>query len=252
MAVEKHAEHSYRVRFDEAGASGHLRSSGFLRFAQDMAWRHSEAAGFGRSWYREHGLTWLIRAVELDIVEDVAYGAEIDVSTTVVGFRRVWGRRHSEFSEPGSGRIVAGAIIDWVLLNARGRPARVPPEIAQLFETGATFTPLHVDLPDPPSDATRVEFAVRQSELDPLGHVNNAAYLDYLEEHLVEVGRRADPRRRPRRYRLEFVASAEAGATLNGRGWQDELAWCYHLVDANGRALLRARLETDPALWVGG
>ena len=35
-------EHEYRVRFDEADADGWLRPSGLLRYAQDMAWRHSD------------------------------------------------------------------------------------------------------------------------------------------------------------------------------------------------------------------
>jgi hypothetical protein len=38
----------YRVRFDEAGPDGNLRTSGVLRYAQDVAWRHSEVLGFDR------------------------------------------------------------------------------------------------------------------------------------------------------------------------------------------------------------
>ena len=32
----------YRVRFDEAGADGRVRTGSLLRYAQDIAWRHSE------------------------------------------------------------------------------------------------------------------------------------------------------------------------------------------------------------------
>ncbi len=53
MTVARILEAEYRVRFDEADASGLLRPSGLLRYAQDMAWRHSEVAGFGREWYAE-------------------------------------------------------------------------------------------------------------------------------------------------------------------------------------------------------
>ena len=34
---------------------------GHLRFAQDLAWIHSESAGFGREWYADRQLTWLVR-----------------------------------------------------------------------------------------------------------------------------------------------------------------------------------------------
>jgi len=45
-------EAAYRVRFDEAGPDGRLRTSGLLRYTQDLAARHSEALGYDRAWYR--------------------------------------------------------------------------------------------------------------------------------------------------------------------------------------------------------
>ena len=246
-------ERPYRVRFDEAGPDGRLRSSGYLRYAQDLAWIHSEGAGFGRDWYSERGLTWLVRAVELDIASDVAYGSELIVSTEVVGFRRVWARRRSQFHRPGTERPAAEAITDWVLLNSRGAPTRVPAELVDYFAEGVTtFTPLRVDLPPAPAEARSVPMSVRRSELDPMGHVNNAAYLDYLDEHFLTGVRRPGSLPIPRRYRAEFINSAEPGTDLLGRGWDDGKAWCYRLEAEDGREMLRARLETDPATWVGG
>ena len=61
MVFTRRIERTYRVRFDEAGPDGSLKSGGYLRFAQDLAWIHSESGGFGRDWYSERGLTWLVR-----------------------------------------------------------------------------------------------------------------------------------------------------------------------------------------------
>lgn len=246
-------ERPYRVRFDEAGPDGRLRSSGYLRYAQDLAWIHSERAGFGRDWYSSRGLTWLVRAVELDIVSDVTYGTDLGVSTEVIGFRRVWARRRSQFHSSNSERPQAEAITDWVLLNERGAPTRVPAELVDYFADGVTdFTPLRLDLPLTATNAIGVPLAVRRSELDPMGHVNNAAYLDYLDEHFLTGVRRPGSLPIPRRYRAEFINSAEPGTELLGRGWDDGHAWCYRLEAEDGREMLRARLETDPATWVGG
>jgi acyl-ACP thioesterase len=246
-------EQAYRVRFDEAGADGHLRASGFLRWAQDIAWQHSSAAGFDRGWYAARRLTWLIRAIELNIVEAVPYGSGVEVSTEVIGFRRVWARRRSEFRSADGGRTCATALIDWVLLSDRGRPVRVPTEIEAVFPSPpARFTPLRVELPPPPADASARRFEVRASEVDPMGHVNNAAYLDFVDEQLASAGRRADSRRVPRRYRGEFLLPAEQGRALVGHGWPDGAGWCYLLSDSEGRVLFRGRLEVDLAEWVGG
>ena len=254
-AVGRRIERPYRVRFDESGADGNLPASGYLRYAQDLAWVHSQAAGFSREWYGGRGLVWLIRAVELELLDDVRYGTTLDATTEVLGFRRVWARRKSEFRRTGEERMLAVATIDWVLLNNRGVPVRVPREIVELFDgdgTDEAFTPLRIDVAPTPAHASVTRFTARRAELDPMAHVNNAAYLDYLDEQLGPIGGEEEPRRLPRRYRVEFVGPAEAGMELVGHGWAAELAWCWRLTDADGRELVRARLETDPATWVGG
>ena len=55
----------YRVRFDEGGPDGLIRTSVLLRYTQDLAGYHSSSRGFGRSWYAERGITWLVRAAEV-------------------------------------------------------------------------------------------------------------------------------------------------------------------------------------------
>lgn len=252
--LERRIERTYRVRFDEAGPDGNLRSGGFLRFAQDLAWIHSESAGFDRDWYGERGLFWLVRGVELDILDLVEFGSELVVSTEVIGFRRVIARRRSEFHLPGTERPVAEALTDWVLLNNAGRPVRPPTEIPEAFGAAADFTPLRVELTETPQDAHARSFVVRRSETDPMAHVNNAGYLDYLDEQYLSVFDAPidAPLPVPRRYRAEFVGSATPGATVVGRNWQAQPAWSYRLTDETGAQLFRASLEVDPAMWVGG
>lgn len=242
MAVTRRFEADYRVRFDESGSDGNLRSSGYLRYAQDLAWLHSEAAGFDREWYRRHGLLWLVRCVELEIREPVANGVTLTVSTEVVGWRRVWARRESTFRDGSDGPPAAIAHIDWVLLNAAGRPARVPDELSGFFSDGASFTPARVVLAVAPQNARRTGLAVRPQDLDPMAHVNNATYVDYLEEALLQVGEADALRRVPRRYRLEYIRSAELGDELLATSWADEGGWALRLSDGAGNELMRARL----------
>jgi acyl-ACP thioesterase len=245
---------SYRVRFDESGPDGRLPAAGFLRYAQDLAWLHSAGQGFDRRWYGELGLTWLVRAIELDLVEPVSYGEGLQAATEVMGFRRVWARRRTEFTRTADQRPLARAIIDWVLLNDNGQPARVPLELVQHFSSAAkfTFTPLRVPLGPTPADAVLAEFHVRRSELDPMAHVNNAAYLDYIDEQLVLAGRESAVEHMPRRYRLEYVAPAEAGARLRGALWRAEHGWHYRLESLDGRETVRASVDTEPTVSIGG
>ncbi len=233
----------YRVRFDEAGPDGRLRTSAVLRYAQDLAWVHSAALGFDRSWYSEHGLTWLVRAAELSVVAPIVVGAGLIGTTRVVGFRRVWSRRRSEFVD-GGGRPLAWINIDWVLLDARGAPTRIPPIFEEIFGgPAATFRLARVPLGDPPVGAARRRFSVRPQELDPLDHANNAVYADWLDEAVIAAGDIEATRAIPRVARLEYALPAEAGATIESVVWPADGGWSYRLLGPEGKDLLRARLE---------
>jgi len=233
----------YRVRFDEAGPDGRLRTSAILRYAQDLAWVHSSALGFDRAWYEEHGLTWLVRAAELAVVAPIGVGATLTGTTRVVGFRRVWSRRRTEFVD-GEGQPVAWIHIDWVLLDARGAPTRIPPIFEEIFQgPPATFALARVPLGDPPADAAQQRFTVRPQELDPLDHANNAVYADWLEEAVIAGGDRDATRAIPRLVRLEYALPAEADATVDAAVWPADGGWSFRLRGADGNDLLRARLE---------
>lgn len=242
----------YRVRFDECGPDGLVRTSSLLRYAQDVAWIHSELLGFDRAWYAERGLAWVVRAVELAVLAPVPLGSVLDLSTEVVGFRKVWARRRSE-GRVGGGDPVLWAHTDWVITDtARGLPGRVPAEIQAAFLAApAGFDPGRVPLPPAPDDAASLRLAARPQDLDPMGHVNNAAYVDYLEESLLAAaGRAADvPASIPRRIRLEYLAPATPGAELGASLWRDPSAdagaWCWRLADASGRSLAHATIGTE-------
>jgi acyl-CoA thioester hydrolase len=230
---------SYRVRFDEATPGGTARTSALLRYAQDVAWAHSDALGFDRAWYRERGLAWLVRAAEVEVLAGIPLGATLDVGTAVVGYRRIWARRHGEFRLDGA--LVAAINTDWLLVDGRGRISRIPEVFGTTFPAPPGDIELgRVTLPEAPPTALVRTFSVRPHELDPMDHVNNAVYLDWLEESVLAAGGRVDGV--PRHYRIEYAAAAEPGAGLESRAWQDADGWAY-LVRGDGGDVFRGRVD---------
>ena len=203
------------MRFDEAGASGDVRPSGLMRYAQDLAWRHSEAAGMGRDWYDAHDSFWLVRSSALVIEARVRHGEEIIGITEVTGWRRVWGRRDTTFAS-SDGQRIASVESDWVLLNSAGRPKRIPEEVARLLGPSRSYRPLKVDLSEPPEATGVARVRVRAADTDPLGHLNNAAYLDIVDE---AVARSAPERADTRSYRVEYLRPVLPGSELSVRAW---------------------------------
>jgi acyl-CoA thioester hydrolase len=247
----------FRVRFDDAGPDGRVRTSALLRYAQDLAWQHSDALGFDRAWYAGRDMTWVVRAAELVVLGSMPSGTTLTGTTRVVGWRRVWSRRRTEFTDPAEGTTLAWVHIDWVLIDGRGVPLRIPQEFQTVFDLAGDAMDgrielSRVELAEPSPDASAASFAVRPQELDPLDHVNNAVYADWLEEQVLSVGAdagRLAVRRLPRRVRLEYARAAEGGSTVVATTWLDPdgRGWSCRVDDPDGTALLRSRLEAvDP------
>jgi len=205
----------YRVRFDEAGADGRVHAGVLLAWAQDAAWVHSTSLGFGRDWYAERGLTWLVRAAELVVVDPPSYGDEVAVRTEVTGFRRVVARRLTTVRGDG-GRLAARATTDWALLDARGRPTRIPDVFAALADVGP-FAPLDVRAIPTGTATTSVAIAVRARDVDPMGHANNGAYVGYVDEALDAAGFGGLTRAIPRTYRLAYLRPATPSMRVSAR-----------------------------------
>jgi acyl-ACP thioesterase len=230
----------YRVRFDEAGADSAARTSALLRYAQDIAWRHSEDLGFDRDWYAARGLGWVVRAVELELHAAIPMGHTLRVSTAVVGHRRIWARRLGE-CRLADGRLAASVTTDWVLLDGRGRVVRIPDDFGVAFANPEIRSEI---LRVPPLDGTPVsttELRVRPADLDPLDHVNNAVYVDWLEEALAGAGLRPLAARPPRTVRLEYLASAERGDVVTVALGGEPDRWGASIRRADGTELLRAQ-----------
>jgi len=215
-----------------------------MRYAQDLASYHSALVGIDRAWYAERGIGWLVRAAEVAILAPLRVGDALKGATQAVGFRRVWARRLSEFHD-ADGTLVAWSHIDWVLLDSRGAPTRIPPEFDTAFAAPpAAFSLARVALTAPPPDAWRATFTVRPQELDPMDHANNAVYADWLDEAIIRAGAESAVRAIPRLARLEYARSAERDATVTSEAWPDAdgAGWSVRISDDAGD-LLRARLE---------
>ena len=105
---------------------------------------------------------------------------------------------------------MAVALTDWVITDARGAPTRVPDGVRATASVAACRRSRRAGCCCRPRRPTRrgAEIDVRAADIDPMAHVNNAAYIDYLEESLTATRPTGCCRGLPRRYRLEYVAAA--------------------------------------------
>jgi len=120
-------------------------------------------------------------------------------------------------------------------------------------------------IPDPENSAFEVYIRVRFHEVDPLGHVNNAAYLNYLEQaaidHAAFLGLDL-PRLQAlggafvaRRHEIEFLKPTFAGNLLRVITWLSEPRGARvdrrYLVFKEFASLTEVAIAGRPVKWSG-
>ena len=241
----------YRVRFDEAGPDGLLRTSVLLRYAQDVAWHHStrsvDMTGPGTP---NAALAWLVphRGSHRGDGHTGRRGACRHHARGWLA-SRLGPSSHNHSTTQAARPWPPCPQIDWVLPDGRGAPTRIPAEFEPVFGAADCYGRDSRAWPSATRPRRRRQSAITvrppTHELDPMAHVNNAVYADWLEEAVI-AGGGADARsgRLPRLVRLEYARAAEAGASVDAATWRDEdRGWSCRITDTAGADLLRARLE---------
>lgn len=184
---------TFRVRYYECDALGHLNNVNFLRYMEEAAIRASSAVGYSPARYREMDRLWLARQTEIEYLRPLSYDDEVQIKTWVADFRGVRSKRMYEFTLTGSETPVARASTDWVFLQAQtGKPTAIPAEMADVFLPEGTPKDLPPRerfpiAPKPPPGVFCIHKRVEWRDIDQANHLNNAAYLAYTEDCGLQV-----------------------------------------------------------------
>ncbi len=176
-----------RVRLGDVDPSGRAWLDAVAGFVQDVAADHSDHNGFA-------GTTWVVRRLELRCGRLPRHRELMQVATWCSGVGPRWAQRTTTLSVDGQVGVEAVAV--WVHVDATtGAPTALPASFLDVY--GETITDRRVSARlqhgDPPPDGARLDWQVRRSDLDLLGHVNNARYWSAVEEVLSQRSIAAEP-----------------------------------------------------------
>jgi acyl-CoA thioester hydrolase len=177
----------FTVRHYECDPYGHVNNSNYLRYMEQAAFDASAAAGYDEARYIALGSLWLIHGTDIEYLQPLKHGDAVEITTWVADFRRVRSQRRYEFRRAGESALVARATSDWVYLDRQTqRPLSVPADMIAAFAPEGTppASPRESipPAPPPPSGAFTHLRQVEWRDLDSAQHVNNATYLNYMEE----------------------------------------------------------------------
>jgi YbgC/YbaW family acyl-CoA thioester hydrolase len=182
---------SYRARYHDCDAYGHMSHASYARYMQEAAIEASNAVGYDLQRYGELNMRWLIRETHIEYLQPLYHQDTFEIKTWTSGFRRIRSLRHYEFYKNGA--LVARARTDWVLIDlATRQPTSAPPEMIAAYANGdeAGQIDARQRFPTPPPAPTgvfRQHRRVMWSDIDGEQHVNNTRYLDYAADIAFEV-----------------------------------------------------------------
>jgi acyl-ACP thioesterase len=192
----------YRVRLSDADASGRLRLDAVARYLQDAAIDDVAETGWGAP---EH--LWVLRAVRIDVVKPFLADGEVDIVTWGSSFSSLAAGRRWSLSGDAGGAIEVDST--WIHLGPDARPARIGAGFEGYAEAAqGRVASTKLSLPLPSVDGTRFAWPLRATDVDRMGHVNNASYWSAVEHRLVARG---PDLRRPYRARLDYRHPIDLG-----------------------------------------
>ena len=203
-----------RVRLGDASPQGRLRLDALARYLHDVANDDSRDA----AWSDPHW--WVVRRTVVDVRDFPVYLQEIALTTWCGGTGSHWAERRTRI-ESLDGAVLADAASLWVHVDSTTlAPSRVPDDVAHVLGESSAGRKVNARLllgrdDEAPLGRTRDTGAfgwpLRFADFDVVGHLNNAAYWEALEEVLAGVR----SLRAPLRAVMEHVAQVEPGGRLD-------------------------------------
>jgi len=224
---------AYTVRLSDADVAGRVRLDALARYLQDAAIDDVQETGWGAP---EH--LWVLRSVRIDVVRPMLHDGEVGVVTWGSSFSALAAGRRWSLTGDAGGSVEVDSI--WIHLDADARPARIGAGFdgyAEAAQGRAASTKLTLE---PPSiEGDRDVWPLRVTDVDRMGHVNNAAYWAAVEQRLSD---RFDLRR-PLRACLDYRHPIDLGERVElAEHFEDGRYDAAFVVESAVKAV--ARVET--------
>ncbi|MFC1504889.1 acyl-[acyl-carrier-protein] thioesterase [Thermodesulfobacteriota bacterium] len=173
-----------QVKYFEVDAHFKLKLGHLFKLLQEAAIEHSEKVGLGSKTLVDTGSVWVLNRMEAEVLRSPEYLENLTVVTWHKGSKGY--RAYRDFIVYAGDEKVAVASSRWLYFDMQHkRIVRIPEETSAAYttETESAFdNQIDTWKADSNFSPTVIKpISIRTSDYDPLGHVNNAIYFDYVE-----------------------------------------------------------------------
>ncbi|MFD6393491.1 acyl-[acyl-carrier-protein] thioesterase [Nocardia sp. NPDC055029] len=173
---------SWPVRLGDTDGNDRLRLDAVARYLQDIGFDHLDAVADG-----DAHQAWIVRRTVIDVYEPIMFGDRVHLRRWADALSNRWCDMRIQLKGERGGHIEAAAFLIHIDPVA-GRPARMSdafmaPMLASTTEHRLRWRAALTELNGVAAEA--VSFPLRVTDVDRLGHVNNAVYWEAVEEALA-------------------------------------------------------------------
>jgi acyl-ACP thioesterase len=172
----------YTIPCYDTDASWRLKPVSFMNYAQEMANRHANLLGFGYDDLIISQTAWVLARMHIRFVNLPLWRDNVSLTTWHKGLNRLFFVRDFLMKD-SQGNICVEATTSWIVLNLETRRLVRDPK---LIDEGTTCQENAIKQPADkvqiPKDAVTefvMDHVVSYSDVDMLGHTNNAMYMHW-------------------------------------------------------------------------
>lgn len=213
---EQHEE-SFRACTWHVDRTERLTGAGVFDFFQEVAGNHARLLGVGTESFREEHLAWILSRMSVEVLRRPRWGEELRARTWPRGTQRLFAIRDYELLDSQGERVAVGRS-GWIILDTQAMRPRRP----ESFVTGFPANEGRDALPDGARGLRSEEGLpvlgrriAAYSDIDYNGHVNNARYIQWMQDVLPIADLEATE---AFRLDIDYVLEVKAGEELVLKG----------------------------------
>ena len=179
---------NFKIRASEVDTSGKITLSAICSLFQEVAGNHALLLNFDITDLQKQGLTWVLHRMDIKIHRFPTWREAITIETWPAAGDALRAYRNYRILDADKNEL--GVCLSyWMIINLKSRrPTRMTQDILNTrLADREHVLPVRSDkIPKVDEATSEKKIPVRRSDLDMNKHVNNARYLEWMEEPMNE------------------------------------------------------------------
>lgn len=176
---------SYHINSFDVSPNSERKSrlTSILSYFEESAWRHAQNLGFGFYDASSNKNAWVMSRLRIDVFKYPTWGDDFKIKTWPLGVDKLFALRTANFLDDNN-EIFASLTSSWLIIDIKSRRPQIPSHSPLLKDIELSEEQNNIPWPIKLKPSENYEYIfsykTRYSDLDINGHINNARYVEWV------------------------------------------------------------------------